>query len=169
MHVQPVHRQVVAVPAGMLGIDERQRHEWPAVVGPAGQRRQQIEPRLARDHLGDRAHPLPLQADLEQGGGDVARAPELAGVGRQQRLGEIHQPADQFERPLAEGQGGPAPGAEQVRDQREGLARHVGEEQRRPLGGDHPAMDLGHLQMRVDRRGDGGEIAIGPQPVEKRS
>ncbi len=169
MHVQPVHRQVVAVSVRLLGVDERQRHERPAVVGPAGERRQQVEPGLAGDHLGDRPHPLPLEADLEQIGGDIARAPELPDVGREQRLRQIHQPADEFERPLAEGQGSAAPGAEQVGDQREGLAGHVGEEQRRALGGDHPAMDLGHLEMGIDRRGHHGQVAIGLQPIEKRT
>ena len=46
-------------------------------------------------------------------------------------------------------------------------AAHVGEEQRRPAGGDHAAVDLGGFEMRVDRRLDRDEVAIGAQPIQE--
>ena len=45
----------------------------------------------------------------------------------------------------------------------------VGEEQRRAAGGDDPAMNLGGLEVRVDRRRDLDEIVVAAQPIEKRA
>ena len=50
------------VRAAMLGVDQRQGDERPAVLGPAGERRQPIETRLAGDHLGDRPQAAAAQA-----------------------------------------------------------------------------------------------------------
>ncbi len=169
VHVQPVDRQVVAVAAGMFGVDERQRHERAAVLGPAGERRQPVEPRLARHHLCHRAHRLPFQPHLEQAAGDIARAPQLACIRRHDGLRQFDQPANESHRVLAEGQGGAFLGAEQVRHERIPAALHVREEQRRATGGDHAAMDLGGFEMRVDRRGDGDQVGIGTQPIHEGS
>ena len=46
-------------PIGMRRVDERQRDERPAVLGPARDRRQPIEPHVGRDALGDRSASRP--------------------------------------------------------------------------------------------------------------
>ena len=84
----------------------------------------------------------PPRADLEQLEADVARAPELAGRRRQQRLGQLDEPPDQPQRPLAERQLGAPRRAEQIGDEPEVGAGDVGEEQRRAAGRDHAAMNL---------------------------
>ena len=40
---------------------------------------------------------------------------------------------------------------------------------RRPAGGDHAAMDLGGLEIRIDRRADLDELPIAPQLIDERS
>ena len=100
---------------------------------------------------------------------DVARAPQLGRRRRQQRLGEMHEPLDQPQRPLAERQLGAAGGAEQIGDERKVGAGDVGEEQRRTAGGDDAAMDLRGLEIGIDRRGDLDEVVVAAQPIEKRA
>ena len=87
----------------------------------SGQRRddrQPIEPHVGRDTLGDRPARDAPRADLEQLEPDIARAPQLAGRRRQQRLRQMHEPLDQPQRPLAERQLGAPRRAEQVGDER---------------------------------------------------
>ena len=49
---------------------------------------------------------------------------------------------------------------EEVGDQRKGGAGNVGEQERRTAGGNHPAVDLGCLEVRVDLGVDDGKVAI---------
>ena len=70
---------------------------------------------------------------------------------------------------VAERELGAARGAEQVGDERKVRALDVGEQQRRPAGGDHAAMNLGGFEIRIDRRGDLDEIAVAAQLIEERS
>ena len=144
----------------MLRVDERQRDERPAVLRPGRHRREPIEPDVAGDDFGDRPARAALQADLQQLEADVARAPDLGRRRRQQRLGQVHEPLDQPKRPLAEGELGAARRAEQVRDERKVRARDVAEDQRRPAGGDHAAMDLGGFEIRIDRRVDLDDVVV---------
>ena len=73
---------------------------------------------------------------------------------------QLDQPADEAERPGAEGELRPPGGAEEVGGERKAGALDVGEEEGRASGGDHPAVDLGRLQAGVDRHRDLGEIAV---------
>ena len=76
---------------------------------------------------------------------------------------------DERERTRAERELGAARGAEQVGDERKVRALHVREQQRRPAGGDHAAMDLGGFEIRIDRRADLDELAIAAELIEERS
>ena len=90
----------------------------------------------------------PPGADLQQFQADVARAPQLRRRRRQERLGEMHDALDERERARAERELRAARRAEQVGDERKRRALDVGEQQRRPAGGDHAAMDLRGLENR---------------------
>ena len=111
----------------------------------------------------------PLRADLQQIEADVAGAPQLRRRRRQDRLGQVDDALDERERPRAERELGAPRGAEQVGDERKVRALHVGEQQRRPAGGDHAAMDLGGFEVRIDRRADLDEIPIAAELIEERS
>ena len=145
---------------GMRRVDERQRDERTAVLGPARQCRQAIEAHVGRDVLGDRTALHASRADLQQLETDVARAPQLGRCRRQQRLGQLHDAANQPERPLAERQLRASSGAEQVRDEAEAGSGDVGEEQRRAAGGDDASMDLGGFEMAIDGRVHRDDVAV---------
>ena len=100
---------------------------------------------------------------------DVARAPQLAGVGGSSVSASSHEPPDQPQRPLAERQLGAPRGAEQVGDEPEVRALDVGEEQRRTAGGDHAAMDLGDLEVRIDRRLHRDDVVVTAEAVDERA
>ena len=67
--------------------------------------------------------PLPPHADAQQLDADIARAPQLRRRRRQQRFGQVHEPLDQPQRALAEGELGAPRGAEQIGDERESRRR----------------------------------------------
>ena len=54
-------------------------------------------------------------------------------------------------------------------DQTEWRTRNVGEQQRRATRRDHPAMDLGNLQLRVYARVDGDDVVVTTQLLDERS
>ena len=45
----------------------------------------------------------------------------------------------------------------------------VREQQRRPAGGDDPAVDLGNLQMRIDRDIDRNDICVAAERLDERA
>ena len=153
----------------MRRVDERQRDERTAVLGPAGQRRQAIEPDVGRHAIDHRSALDASRADLEQLGADVARVPELARRRRQQRLGELDEPTNQPQRPIAKRQLGAASGAEQIGDEPEVRALDVGEQQRRTAGRDHAAMDLRDFEVGIDLRFDRDKVVVTAKLVEKRA
>ena len=115
----------------------------------------------------DRPVAAARQADPRQIAEQAAGAPQLGRRRRQDRLGGVHQLLDQRVRPRAEGQPGAPRRAEQVGDQREARAADVREQQRRPAGGDHAAVDLGGFLVGVDGSGDLDQIAVAAQAVEE--
>ena len=70
-------------------------------------------------------------------------------------------------RNVAERHLGASRGAEKIGDERKRGAAHIGEQQRRAARRDHPTVDLGRLEIRVDRCVDHREIAGAPQLVDK--
>ena len=153
----------------MRRVDERQRDERSAVLGPRRQRRQSIEPDVGRHAIGDRSALDAPRADLEQLDADIPRLPELARRRRQQRLGQLDEPADQPQRPLAKRELGAASGAEQIGDEPEVGALDVGEEQRGTARRDHAPMNLGGFEMGIDLRFDRDEVIVTAKLVEKRA
>ena len=117
--------------------------------------------------LDHRARRHPPRAHPEQLAPHVTRRPQLARRRRQQRLRELDHPPHQPQRPLAERPLGARRRAEQVRDQRKPRALDVGEEQRRTTGGNHPPVDLGRFETRIDRRVDRDERPLASQPVDE--
>ena len=169
VHLQPVHAEVVPGARRVLGVDERQRDERPAVLGPAGKGRQPVEPDVAGDNLGYRPPGPRSRADAEQRAGHVARAPQFRGRRREQRLGQLHQPPDELQRARAEGELRPARGTEQVGDERKRRTGDVREEQRRAAGGDDPAVDLRRFERGIDGNLDNREVAVTFQPIDERT
>ena len=169
VHVEPVHAEVVPGAIRRLGVDERQRHERAAVLRPARDDRQLVEADVVGDDVDDRPVASPPQPDPRQIAEEAARPPQLRRRRRQDRLGGVHELFDQRVRARPEGQAGAARRPEQVRDQRKARAADVREQQRRPAGGNHAAMDLGGFLVGVDGSGDLDQVAIAPQTVEEGS
>ena len=68
--------------SGCVRVDERQRDERPAVLGPGGDRRQPVEPDVGGDALGDRAAATPRVMPTLSSSRPTSRAPHsLPGVG----------------------------------------------------------------------------------------
>ena len=162
-----VHAQVVAAGPRVLGVHERQGQETAPVAGPGPERGQALEPRRIVDHLRDARAARALEPDPRQAGQRAALRPELARAGRDELLGQAGRLGDELGGQLPERELDPSRAAEEVRHQRERGARHAPEEERRAAGGDHPAVDLGHLEVRVDRRLDLDQLAGGAQPVDE--
>src|SRR5262245_17233965 len=70
-----VHAEVVSVSFGVSGIDERQRDERPAVLRPAGDRRQAPEMDVGGQMLDDGATLYPPCADLQKLDTGITRTP----------------------------------------------------------------------------------------------
>ena len=99
----------------------------------------------------------------------TSRAPtELGGVGGRAVLGELDEPPDQTQRPLAECHLGAARRAEQVGDEPEIRALDVGEEERRSAGGDDAAMDLGDFEMGSTGGLDRDESFVAAELIDER-
>src|SRR6478736_1577283 len=158
----------MALAGRMLGVDERERHEGTAILGPARNDRQAIE--IGRlDDVENGAARAALQANAKHRAADVARAPQLRRRGRQQRLDEADDATDQRERTGAEREFSAPRRAEQVCDEGESTAADVREEQRRPAGSNDAPVDLARFLARVDRRVSRDKVAIPPQSIEKRA
>ena len=102
--------------SGMLGVDQRQRHERAAVLGPARDDRQLVEADVVGHDLDDRPAAAARQPDARQIAEEAARAPQLRRRRRQDRLGGVHEPLDERVRARPERQAGAARRAEQVGD-----------------------------------------------------
>ena len=137
---------------GMLGVDEGQRDERAAVLGPAGEDRQPIEAHVAGHDLGRRARSAgadgPTRSSIAR---DVARAPQLATAwaGSSVSASSTSRRIEP-QRPRAEGQLGARAVPKRLVTSGKSAPFDVGEEQRRAAGGDHAAVDLGGLEPRVD-------------------
>ena len=129
-------------------------------------RRSSRTSRVTRSVTGPERHAP--HADLEQLAADVARAPQLRRRRRQQRLGQLDEPPDEAQRPLAERQLGPPRRAEQIGDEAEVGALDVGEEQRRTAGGDHAPVDFRDLEVRIDRGVDRDDRRVTVEAVDER-
>ena len=81
----------------------------------------------------------------------------------------MHHALDELERTRAECQFGAVRRAKQIGDERKRRARHVVEAQRRATRRDDAPMNLGRLERGINRRGNLDDVAVAPQPVEKRS
>ena len=166
VHVHPVHPEVVAVPVRMLRVDERQRHERPAVLGPELQRRQLVEADVRGHHLGDGPARHPPQADARRRGRQVPRLPQLRGR-RRHVLHEPHEALDEGQRAVAECLRRPRRRAEQVRDQRKRRALDAREQERGPARRDHAAVDLGDFETGIDRGIDDHQVAVALEPTQE--
>ena len=158
------------MPLRVLGVDEGQGQERAAVLRPARDHGQLLEADVARHDLAppgpDGRRDVPTRRSWRTKSRSCHSIRRSGGVAALRELGHA---ADELEGPAAEGLLDARAGAEEVGDQREAGPGHVGEEQRGPAGGDHPAVDLGHLQPRVDGHGDGDEVAVAPELVQVRA
>jgi hypothetical protein len=153
----------------MCRVHERQRDEWAAVFRPAGDDWQPIEAHIRRHMLGHRTAAHATRADFQQLDADVSRGPQLSRRRRQQRFGELHDTSDEPQRPFAERELGATCGPEQIGDQSERRALHVGEEQRRSAGGDHTPMDLGNFEVGIDGSVHRNDIVVTAESLDERA
>ena len=145
---------------------QRQGDEGAAVGVPGSEHGQGTEPRrlLAAVEHGRRADLF--ETDAHALGEERAAPPQAAEGGRQGVFHQVDQAADKVQRPAAEGHLQPLVGAEQVGDHREGGILDPGEQQGRTATGDHPAVDLGDLQVGVHRFVDGQQLVVATEQFE---
>jgi len=155
--VRPCHARLV----GVFGVHLRQGDVRAAVLGPRFQLRQLVDGRLVLKHRPVLHLPRP---GITGEPGHFQVEPGAA-----QRVGRIDlqgdQPGERFER-VAKQKPHPLHGAEQVAQHREGTAADVPQEDRRPAGPKHPALDLGGFEMGVDRLVDNNQLAGGLEVVD---
>ena len=158
-NLHAVHAQVRLGEArllGVLGIDLRQRDVRPAVVRPRFQLRQLVERRLVGQH---RPGADFLRPGVQGGPRRFQIQPRAA-----QHVGRIdlqrHQPFQPVQR-VAKDIPHPLHRAEQIADHREAAAFDAGEIDGRPAGAKHPPLNLGRLQLRIDRLLDAHQLARG--------
>jgi hypothetical protein len=169
VHLHAVHPEVVASSIRVRRVDQGERHERTSILGPAGQCRQAIEPDIRGQLLDDRSGRHLARTDLDQIAGDVARVPQGGRARRQQRVGQLHEAADEAQRALAERALRAARRAKQVGDEAEIGSRDIREEQRRPAGRDHPPVDLRGFEVRIDAGLHRNEVIVTAELVDKRS
>jgi hypothetical protein len=128
-----VDAEVVFLRYRVLGVNERQRDEWPTVFLPGCQHRQLVQSRGTIDHLSDRRSRdvffVPSFSKIER---DRTMFPEFTKLRRQDRLGDLNQLAHKRFRLWAKREIDAALRAEHVRDDRITAALHALEQQRRP-------------------------------------
>ena len=151
LHERPPRASV----AGVLGVDCRQRDERPAVTGPARHLWEARERNLMGEHRPrphapgqhregvDRASPIPPWSGQGLGGIDL----------------QLHQPLHAVER-VGEDPLDPPLGAIEVGEDREGRAPWIREQDGRASGAKQPPLDLGDLQVRIDRVGNLDEFPL---------
>ena len=151
----------------VLGIDQRQGDEVPAVFGPSFEQGDAREIGRRLHALADGALADGLQPDLQRSGNQVFVRPELAQRERRQVLGQLHELRDKLLRPRAKGQID-APGrAKEVGDAGKVRAFDASKEQGRAGRGQDAAMDLGDFELRGNRGVHGDELAFAAQEVEE--
>ena len=155
-----VHAQVRPLRAGVvrvLGVDGRERDEGAAVARPGDHLRQTRE----RDVAGERR---PGADGAGQHGDGVERRPPIP-PGTLECPGgidlELHQPLHAVER-VGEDPLDPLLRAVEVGEDRERGARGLREEHGRAARPEQPPLDLGDLEVRVDRVVDLDEVTLRP-------
>ncbi len=133
--------------------------ERPAVPGPAGDGREQVEPRLGHDLL-HRRQPGGGGPHVSGTGQKLPVLPELLRGGRGQSLDRGHQFLPDLLRVPSQRDLDPLHRAEGVHEQRKTGALDVLEEQRRPVLPDDALHQLGDLEVGVDRGGDADQLAL---------
>ena len=162
-----VHAEVVVAGPGVLGVDQGEGDEVAAVLGPGLEQGQPREVGRPLSALGDGGGAHRLHAHPQGLAGQPAPRPQLSRREVWEVLGEADQLPQEPPRARAESQLHPARRAEEVGHAGEVGAFDVAEHQRRPAGGDDPAVDLGDLEVGGDRRLDVDDLLLAPQQVQK--
>jgi hypothetical protein len=169
MNLQAIHPEIVAMPIGMLRVDERQRDERTSILGPCGHRWQPIEPDITRDHVGDRTTASAPGTDTQHLEPSVTGGPQFPGGRRKQGLRQLHEAPDESERARAEREFRTAGRSKEIRDERKVCAGDVTEHECRAARGNHPPMDLRSFLVWIDRHVDVDHIAIAFEVCEERT
>ncbi len=140
--------------------------ERPDIARPAGLDRQARQIHLApfphlllagrRTH-GLRRHVQHLAHDWQAVPGIAQPLGRLGFLQKGQRVADLAQRGQILR---AHGQCHTARGAEEIAQDRDLRVLGPLEQQRRPAGAQHPVADLGHLEVRIDRRGDAFQLPL---------
>ena len=109
-----VEAEVVPLALRVLGVDQGQGQERPAVLGPARDDRKLLQAHVPRHDLADGAGRPPRRADAQELADEVALLPHHPEVRRGGPLRELGHPADELEGPAAKGLLHAPAGAEEV-------------------------------------------------------
>ena len=157
-----VDAEVARARLRVLGEDEPERDEAPAVAGPELKVRERGEVR-ARRHLLRGAAAHPLGPHREHAGSAPAQAPQVAERARREGVQHLLQLRAHRGRRAPERQLDPTPRSEHVDREREFRAAHVLEQQRRAIGAHLAARDLADLARPVHLASHALEIAAALQ------
>ena len=154
---------------GMLGVDQGQRQEGPAVFRPLRECGQTREVRPVLDDIRDGSRAGIRRPDAERASEERAERPELPGSGGQKLRGRASRRLDEFPRLFSERELETLRRAEEVRHDGKVRALRALEEKRGPAFPDHAAVYLRNLEPRVRLGLDDGEVVLLAERVEEGS
>ena len=155
-----VDAEVVLSRDRILGVDERQRDERPAVFLPRRQHRQLIEPRWSIDNLRYRRAARVRRSEFKEVERHGAILPQFARTRRQYRLRDVHHLAHQRFRLRTECKIQTPISTEHVRNDGISASLHPLEQQRGTAFGDHTPMNLRKLEIRIDLSFDSDDFVF---------
>jgi hypothetical protein len=109
------------------------------------------------------------RAYLEKLETNIACPPQLCRCRRHDGLDQLHQPANQAERALAERHLGTLRRTKQIGDETEIRTLDVGEQQRGSAARYDTSMDLGDFKVGIHLRLHRNEVIVTAKPIEKRA
>ena len=159
-----VHAEIRALCAGaggILGVDTGKRDERAAVTRPGNDMGKGGKCHLAGLHRPAADMPREHRQSVER---RPPVAPRAAGSGGRIDL-QLDEPPDAVEG-VGEDPLDARPSAVEIHEDRKRAAAGIGEQHRRPAGAVEPALDLGDLQMGIDRRLDDDRLALGTEGID---
>ena len=164
-----IHAEVGPSGGRMLRVNQRERDERTAVLGPTLNLWKRPQARRVRDSLDHGSGGACFCPALQSTTGQITKAPEPRQSRRQQHLGCRGNPAEKTDRILSKREVDAAAGTEKVRRYRKLGARDSGKQQRRSLANDRTPLNLGQIQMRIDRLVDDMKFSFATQCLQKTS
>src|SRR2546430_2621698 len=167
--LHPVNPQIMFLCDWVLGIDQRERDEWAAVLMPGSEHGQLVESHRWFDDFIHRTPRNVARTQFEKISHQRTMSPKFRPVRTQQRLSDAHQFLNERFRLRPKGEFDPFLCSKQIRDDWKATSLHLLEQQRRAAALDYAPMDLGDFEVRIDFGVDCDEIVFATQEIEERA